>query len=173
MDNNPDNAPPDPRAAPKPEQSGMKQSALAAFRSLVEPVLRRPEFVQAGALCLRAGKKGVEVLLVSSLTSKRWIVPKGWPMEGRTLADAALQEAWEEAGVRGTVEQTASGSFVYQKVVKNGIPVACRCEVFRVDVTDLADSFPEKGRRQRRWLRPAEAAKLVEEPELKALLLAQ
>ena len=89
----------------------MKQSAVAAFRNFVEPVFRRPEFVQTAALCLRDSRKGPEVLLVSSLTSKRWILPKGWPMEGRTLAQAALQEAWEEAGVTGVVETAPMGHF--------------------------------------------------------------
>lgn len=167
---NPENERPENKAAPAIEQDTMKQSAVAAFKAFVEPVIRRPDFVQTGALCLREGKSGTEVLLVSSLTSKRWIVPKGWPIEGLSLADAALQEAWEEAGVKGTVTGTAVGSFGYQKVVKKGIPVSCRCELFRVNVTALADDWPEKDRRQRRWVTPAEAADSVDEPELKALL---
>ncbi len=148
----------------------MKQSAVAAFRNLVQPIFRRPEFVQAGALCLRDGKHGVEVLLVSSLSAKRWILPKGWPMDGKTLAQAALMEAWEEAGVTGTVEEMAIGTFMFQKIVKQRLPVACRCEVFRVTVTGEADDFPEKGRRKRRWVSLADAAAVVEEPALKAFL---
>lgn len=148
----------------------MKQTALAAYRSLVEPVFRRPEFVQAAALCTRKGARGVEVLLVTSLSTKRWIVPKGWPMEGKSLAQAALQEAWEEAGVKGAVDEYPVGSYGYQKLVKGGIPVTCRCSVYRIAVEGLAPAWPEKGRRERRWLRPAEAAKLVEEDELSALI---
>ncbi|MCB1396277.1 MAG: NUDIX hydrolase [Rhodobacter sp.] len=148
----------------------MKHTALAAYRTFLEPAFRRPEFVQTAALCVREGKKGPEILLVSSLTTKRWILPKGWPMEGRTLAEAALQEAWEEAGVQGSVEADSTGSFSYRKAVKGGIPVTCRCEVFRVDVDALADDWPERGRRQREWVTPREAAKRVEEPELKAIL---
>ena len=170
MTKTPDNERSRETAAPEREQSRMKQSAVAAFRNFVEPVFRRPEFVQTAALCLRDSRKGPEVLLVSSLTSKRWILPKGWPMEGRTLAQAALQEAWEEAGVTGVVETAPMGHFSYQKVVKNGIPVACRCEVFRVAVTGEARDFPEKGRRKRQWVSPVEAARAVEEPELKKLL---
>ncbi len=165
------NARPSSTVAPEPEQAPMKQSALAAFRNFVEPVWRRPDFVQAAALCVRKTKKGPEVLLVTSLTTKRWIVPKGWPMDGRTLAEAAMQEAWEEAGVKGKVATASMGDFAYRKLVKNGIPVICRCSVFRIDVSDLANDFPEKGRRVRHWMRPSEAAKAVEEPELKALIL--
>lgn len=149
----------------------MKHTAFSALKALVTPsVLRRPDYVQAAALCLRDGPQGPEVLLVSSLSSKRWILPKGWPIEGLTLAEAALQEAWEEAGVQGSVAPVAVGSFAYRKVVKQGIPVACRCEVFRVMVSGFADRFPEKTRRQRRWTPIAEAVELVDEPELKALL---
>ncbi len=148
----------------------MKQTALTAFRALVEPVLRRPEFVQAAALCTRKGAKGVEVLLVTSLTSRRWIVPKGWPMEGRSLAQAALQEAWEEAGVKGRVDETAIGSYGYQKLVKGGVPISCRCSVYRIEVEELAETWPEMDRRKRRWMRPAEAAKAVGEAELRDLI---
>jgi NTP pyrophosphohydrolases including oxidative damage repair enzymes len=148
----------------------MKQTALAAFRNLVEPVFKRPEFVQTAALCTRQGKKGTEVLLVTSLDTKRWIVPKGWPMEGKSLAQAALQEAWEEAGVQGVVDENPVGSYGYQKTVKGGIPVSCRCSVYRIEVSDTAETYPEKGRRRREWMRQRDAAKAVEEPELKALI---
>lgn len=153
----------------------MKQTAVSAFRSFIEPVLRRPDYVQAAALCLRvvnngAGENGSEVLLISSLTTKRWIVPKGWPMENRTLAQAALQEAWEEAGVVGTVDEQAVGAFTYRKLVKGGVPVTCRCQVFRVAVEALSDCFPEQGKRKRQWVTPEKAAQMVAEPELQALL---
>lgn len=172
MCTDPKNERPEPPGAPASEQSLMKSTAMTAFKTLVQPVFRRPDFVQTGALCLRDGAKGQgrEVLLVSSLNTKRWILPKGWPMEGRTLAEAALQEAWEEAGVKGAVGAEPVGSFSYQKVVKNGIPVTCRCEVYPVEVSGLDENFPEKGRRKRWWAPLREAAKAVDEPELKALL---
>jgi 8-oxo-dGTP pyrophosphatase MutT (NUDIX family) len=170
MEQMPDNKPGKPGAKPEVEPGSMKQSATNAFRTYFEPVFRRPEFVQTAALCLRQGAKGPEVLLVSSLSTKRWIIPKGWPMEGRTLAQAALQEAWEEAGVTGRVDEDAIGAFSYRKLVKGGIPVTCRCDVFRVQVDTVTDRFPEEGRRKRQWVAPQKAAKLVEEPELKELL---
>lgn len=158
------------RSVKKNEQPEMKPSALSAFHSYVEPVFRRPEFVQAAALCMREGKTGPEVLLISSLSTKRWILPKGWPMDGKTLAEAALTEAWEEAGVQGTVTAEAIGDYRYRKEVKGGIPVTCRCEVFRIDVTGLDDDYPEKNRRRRAWVSLKESAKRVDEGELKALL---
>ena len=148
----------------------MKHTALSALKALMSPVMPRPDYLQVAALCLRDGPHGTEVLMVSSLTTKRWILPKGWPMEGRSLAEAALQEAWEEAGVTGIVEPAAVGHFTYRKLVKRTIPVTCRCAVFRISVDSLADRWPEHNRRQRRWVPLAEAARIVDEPELRSLL---
>ena len=148
----------------------MKHTALSALKALMSPVMPRPDYLQVAALCLRDGDAGSEVLMVSSLTTKRWILPKGWPMQGRSLAEAALQEAWEEAGVSGIVEPAAVGHFTYRKLVKKGIPITCRCEVFRISVDSLADRYPEQAKRQRRWMPLPEAATSVDEPELRALL---
>lgn len=129
---------------------------------------RRPPRLQAGAICLHDGK----VLLISSLDTGRWIIPKGWPMAGRTLAGAAMQEAWEEAGIRGRLRTDPVGSFTYDKRGKSGLPRETEVSVYVIDVTGISDSYPEAGRRTRRFLPPAEAAELVEEPGLKALLRA-
>jgi len=56
---------------------------------------------QFAALPFRVKEDKVQVLLITSRGTGRWIVPKGWPMEGKTPAESALQEAWEEAGVQG------------------------------------------------------------------------
>jgi 8-oxo-dGTP pyrophosphatase MutT (NUDIX family) len=148
----------------------MESTPLKRLRSLIEPVFRRPEFIQAAALCLRETKAGREVLLVTSRGTGRWVVPKGWPMRGRTLAGAAQQEAWEEAGVFGHVEETPIGYYTYHKRHRTGLALACRVEVFQLEVVDLARNWPEKKTRKRRWMRPDEAAKAVAEPELAALL---
>lgn len=149
----------------------MKQTTFQALVSMIEPVFRRPAFIQAAALCLREGKKGREVLMVSSLTSGRWILPKGWPMKNRTLAGAALQEAWEEAGVVGKADETPVGFYTYEKLRAGGVPVSCRVEVFRVSVADLARDYPERKRRKRKWKPLDAAAAVVDEPDLKTLLL--
>lgn len=138
--------------------------------ALLDVVLgRRPPQLQVAALCLRGKPARREVLLVSSLGSGRWIIPKGWPMRGRTLAEAALREAWEEAGVEGEVGAQAFGTFSYLKH-RHGLPRRCTVQVFVVRVSGLVDDYPEAGRRARRWMRPLDAAGMVEEAELKALL---
>jgi 8-oxo-dGTP pyrophosphatase MutT (NUDIX family) len=141
---------------------------LSAFlRSLLG---HRPEALQVGALCCRGSGETAEVLLVSSLETRRIIVPKGWPMRGRTLADAALREAWEEAGVKGRVDPEPVGVFHYFKRRKSGLEQYCKVLCFRIEVESLAESFPEAGRRDMFWLAPKAAAKRVREKELKALL---
>ncbi|WP_242509581.1 NUDIX hydrolase [Rhodovulum imhoffii] len=137
----------------------------------VSPMLRRPPMVQAAALCLRDGKNGCEVLLISSLDSGRWILPKGWPMAGRTLAEAALREAWEEAGVSGKVEDTPVGVFNYTKCLRGNLRLSCDVTVFPVQVEALANDYPEAGRRRRKWVPPQRAAQMVGEPELRIILL--
>ena len=149
----------------------MKQTPFKALMSIFKPVFRRPDFIQAAALCLREGKKGREVLLISSLKSERWILPKGWPMKGRTLAGAALQEAWEEAGVVGKADEVPVGFYTYHKIRAGGLPVSCRVEVFNITLADLVRDYPERKRRKRVWMPLEDAAAAVEEPELKTLLL--
>lgn len=127
-----------------------------------------PPRMQVGALC-RDRATG-HVLLITSRGTGRWIIPKGWPMPGRSLADAALQEAWEEAGVLGDPVQQELGRFDYDKAQAAGFAVPVEVRVFPVWVRSLADDFPEAAERERRWFHPAEAALLVAEPRLRKLL---
>lgn len=144
---------------------------MIRFREIVSGLMgRRPSPLQVGALCLRHRNGAPEVLLISSLDTGRWIIPKGWPMRGRSLAGAALQEAWEEAGIRGRVRHEALGSFSYDKVRSGGLAQRCEVRVFVIETEAMAERFPEMGRRRREWLAPAEAAARVSEPELQAIL---
>lgn len=150
----------------------MPQRRLAqALVEAVQPMLRRPPHLQVAALCTRAGADGGdEVLLVTSRGTGRWILPKGWPMPGRSLAEAAAQEAWEEAGVRGTAEAEALGSYDARKLTDGGLSLPCTVNVYRLRVDALAEDFPEARQRRRRWVPAAMAADLVQEPGLRALL---
>lgn len=134
--------------------------------------LLRPHRLQVAALCLRRGSDGEqEVLLITSRGTGRWILPKGWPIRGLSLAEAAAQEAWEEAGIRGRADPAPIGWFEGWKTTDDGIDLPCTVEVFRVAVEAVADSFPEAGQRDRRWFSAARAADLVQEPGLRALLI--
>ncbi len=129
------------------------------------------EHHQVAALCWRLHGRHAEVLLITSRDTGRWIVPKGWPMEGKTAAATAAQEAWEEAGVKGAVAEQSLGSFVYPKTYRDADPRICMVEVFPLRVEELAHRYPERRQRRRKWFAAAKAARKVAEPELRALIL--
>ena len=138
----------------------------------VRPLCKSDMRTQFAALCHRRRAGRTEVLLVTSRGTGRWIAPKGWPVAGLTPAETALQEAWEEAGVRAVLASDRPiGSYVYDKITKRGLPVSVETLVFSVEVQALEDDFPETGQRQRRWVDPDEAAGMVAEPGLKQILL--
>jgi 8-oxo-dGTP pyrophosphatase MutT (NUDIX family) len=122
-------------------------------------------------LCWRKGKTGREVLLVTS-SSGRWILPKGWPMNGKTDGEAALVEAWEEGGVaRGKVARRPLGAYVAIKRTAEGDDLPCLHKVFAIKVREQAAAWPEQGRRDRRWMPPEAAAAVVDEDGLRDILL--
>lgn len=127
---------------------------------------------QVGALCLREGAAGPEVLMLTSRTTRRWLVPKGWPIPGLSPAAAALQEAWEEAGVRGSVGEAPVGAYRYAKLRKSGVVLPCRVDLYQVAVAGLAEDYPEARRRDRAWVALDAAAQIAGEAELGAYLAA-
>lgn len=127
--------------------------------------------IQTGVLPWRlSDNKGIEVLLVTSRRSGRWTIPKGWPMAGKTLAEAAAQEAFEEAGVKGTVDPRPIGTVrhVKQKLVSGDLEVTIVVHPMWVDRE--FPKWPEIGQRKRKWFRPKDAAKRVDSPELSELI---
>lgn len=130
---------------------------------------KRPPSLQVGALCLQEGTG--KVLLITSRGTGRWIIPKGWPMEGRSLPGAAAREAWEEAGVEGRVGHEEIGRYNYQKEQDRGFAVPVEVRVFPLHVSREKDRFPESAERRRRWFDPVQAARMVVEPGLQQILL--
>ncbi len=108
--------------------------------------------------------------MLKSLDSGRWIVPKGWPMRGKTLAEAAATEAWEEAGVAGVLNPVSIGMYHYNKQQTGGVRLRCRVHVFEIAVETLSDTYPESDIRKRFWAAPFTASQKVREPELKTIL---
>ena len=98
---------------------------------------------QFGALCYRVRKGRPEVLLVTSRGSGRWIIPKGWPMDGKTPGQSAKAEAWEEAGVKGKLHKGCLGLFSYVKSDPDGADLPCVAMVYPLKVKSMADDFPE------------------------------
>ena len=149
----------------------MMNPLKAAWTGMVQPLLTRPKRLQVAALCLRGEGAGREVLLITSRDTGRWILPKGWPIDGLTAPGAALQEAWEEAGVQsGTITAEPLGSYDYDKRLEGGVPVQVEVKVYAVTDVHMADDYPEVDERNRRWMSPSEAASLVDEPGLRDIL---
>ena len=128
---------------------------------------------QVGALCWRRHRKGVQVLLITSRETGRWVIPKGGIISGKDAGASAALEAWEEAGVQGQLSTEVLGSFDYDKLFrKRHEALRCEVQVFPLHVERLVAKFPERGQRRRKWFKPAKAAVQVMEPALRALLAA-
>jgi 8-oxo-dGTP pyrophosphatase MutT (NUDIX family) len=116
---------------------------------------------QSAAIPLLNGR----VCMVTSRTGKRWVFPKGLIDPGHTPSEAALIEAWEEAGLVGTIDSDPVGSYLYEKL---GNPH--HVLVFRLRVLEVHDDWPEREFRQREWLTVVEAVTRIEEAGLRRLL---
>ena len=103
--------------------------------------------------------------------TRRWVIPKGWPMKGRTLPQSAAREALEEAGLDGLIGEEPIGFYNYQKLSRNGATEHLRVTVFAMQVTRQRKSWPEKAERVTRWMSVEDAAAAVDEAELKQILL--
>jgi 8-oxo-dGTP pyrophosphatase MutT (NUDIX family) len=125
---------------------------------------------QYAALPFRRRGKIIEVLLITSRETRRWIIPKGWPAEGLSPREAAAREAYEEAGLVGRMSEQAIGRFHYDKRLAEGSSVSCAVEVFALEVEDQMPTWLEQDERETRWFALKEAAEAVQEPELQALI---
>jgi 8-oxo-dGTP pyrophosphatase MutT (NUDIX family) len=128
-------------------------------------------FAQVAALPLKLCDDGiVRVLLLTSRETKRWIIPKGWPMKGHKPCQAAAREAREEAGVVGRTRKKQIGSYSYFKRRQSRCDL-CDVAVYVLMVEKQLETWQEKNQRLTRWFTLEEAARLVQEPGLAALLL--
>jgi uncharacterized protein len=125
---------------------------------------------QYGALPYRFDAEGrIEILLVTSRDTGRWVVPKGNPIAGLNGHESASREAYEEAGVEGRISAEPLGSFGYAKR-RGPLHLPARVTVYALEVGRQHDDWPERGQRASRWFAPDEASQAVAEPELKALI---
>ena len=110
-------------------------------------------------------------MLVTSRETRRWVIPKGNPEKGLEPHELAAKEAYEEAGLVGEVSPEPVGRYRYLKRLRGEKSVPIEVTVFPLAVERQLDDWPEKGQRETRWFTPAEAATLVEEGGLVAMLL--
>lgn len=117
--------------------------------------------LQAAAIPVRGG----QVCLVTSSSGKRWVIPKGLIDPGKTAGEMALQEAWEEAGLAGSLAPEPVGSYVYQKWGGT-----CFVTVFLMHVSEAHDDWPEQALRQREWLSVSQALERIDDPGLREVI---
>ncbi len=130
--------------------------------------------VQYGAMPYRfTPEAALEILVLTTRQTRRWIIPKGWPIKSLRPHKAAAREAFEEAGVVGRIGAKPIGAFVYDKALDDsGVPATCEVRVFPLLVTRQSETWPEVEQRVTQWVDPARAVALVKDPELKTLITA-
>lgn len=127
------------------------------------------EIEQAAALPYRFENGSLKIMLVTSRGTRRFTLPKGWPMKKRSLAEAARIEAQEEAGIEGKLARCTIGHYLYWKRLKR-VFIPIKVSVYPLHVQHEKAQWREYKQRQRKWLSPEEAGLLVDEPQLISLI---
>ena len=131
----------------------------------------RSETRQVAALPWRVIDDQRQVLMITSRETRRWVIPKGGRMAGKTDPEAAAIEAMEEAGIQGQVAQTPIGVFRYAKRLRSGGDRQCVVAVYPLKVLIQLGAWPEAAERERQWMTTDAAAAAVHEPDLAQLIL--
>jgi 8-oxo-dGTP pyrophosphatase MutT (NUDIX family) len=117
---------------------------------------------QVSALPWRLAEDGgLEFLLVTSRTNKHWLLPKGWPIPGKSGFESALQEAYEEAGIYAKGPDTPLGKYAFTKVLHDLTELPCTMSVYAVNGVNELEDWPEKSERDRLWFTQAEAVSIT------------
>jgi 8-oxo-dGTP pyrophosphatase MutT (NUDIX family) len=153
----------------KPKAKAKKKAAKKTVALRVSSA--RSSLRQYGVIPVRRSRKGdLQVLLLTSRGTGRWVIPKGWPMAKRTPAGTARREAYEEAGIKGSLlSRRPIGTYRYEKpdhAALGEIQVA----IFVLSVETQEKDWPECEERRTRWFPVERAASLVKERELARLL---
>ncbi|TAE61675.1 MAG: NUDIX domain-containing protein [Nostocales cyanobacterium] len=122
-------------------------------------------YKQSGVIPYRVTDGKIEVLLITTRKSQKWVIPKGGVCKGMTPHDSAAKEAWEEAGVVGRVNTKKIGAYKYRK--RGNL---YRVNLFWLPVERVLEDWPEAAERERKWLDINHAAMIVKENSLKRIL---
>ncbi|MFN4297717.1 MAG: NUDIX hydrolase [Brevundimonas sp.] len=143
--------------------------ALGARRRKSGPQGGRPSTVQSGAIPYAWSDDEPTYLLITSRRTGRWIFPKGVVEPDMTPSASAAKEAWEEAGVRGLIDNTAVGTYRTEKVERHSTRMIA-VDLYPLRVDDQAGDWPERRSRRRHWATHRQARRLIDNPELLAVL---
>jgi len=147
-----------------------------ATRNSITEQIRRlfgglPPRIQVAALPWRERESDLEIMLITSRDTGRWVLPKGWPEADEQLFESAAREAAEEAGVFGAMDHVEAGRYFYGKARDSGMERRCEVRVFPMQVDHAADEWPEKDERHREWFPAVTASRLVRERDLGELIV--
>ena len=138
---------------------------------MIEDSAETPSINQFGVLAWRRDpEKGLQILLVTSRETGRWVIPKGNPMPRLRGRETAAHEAYEEAGIEGEISEEPVGRFGYAKKRRSGRTVEATVTVYSLKVEKQHYDWPERNQRTVRWFAPRRAALAVDEPELKEMI---
>lgn len=141
------------------------------FSEAAQMFSARNSALQIGALPCRRRKGLLEVCLITSRGGSRWIIPKGWPETNLSHVEIAAQEAWEEAGLTGSIHPNLYASYAASKELEPGIWIPVRMDVYLLTSPKQAKKFPELGQRKIKWLAIDKAAERVDESGLRDVLI--
>lgn len=122
-------------------------------------------FKQSGVIPYRIREGKIEILLITSSSRKNWIVPKGWVEPFMSSVESAAKEAREEAGILGSLQAPAIGSYRDRK-----LGFTYSVEIFLMRVDKVLDEWAEASTRKRQWYSLSQASKRVKKAELKQML---
>jgi len=122
-------------------------------------------YEQAATIPWRRHNGRIEIALITSMGSGRWIIPKGLIDPGETAAQTAVKETIEEAGLHGELSAEPIGEYRYNKWGGT-----CIVQVYTLKVTHIDDDWLEADERERRWFAIEDAANAVREDDLRELI---
>ena len=121
---------------------------------------------QSAVIPYRMQKNRMQIMLIGSSKRNHWVVPKGIHEPVMSAQKSAAREAYEEAGIRGTVSKTMVGKY---ECTKWG--ATCEVEVYAMRVREiLPDSEWEETHRGRKWVSTDEALKLIKEQSMRPMI---
>ena len=124
---------------------------------------------QSGVIAYGLNEGNLSLVLITSKSTKRWVVPKGHIEPNLTAKESAEQEAFEEAGIEGVVSDVTVGSYDYTKHDKEDSNIY-RVSLFPMEIQRLHNDWPEANLRARQWMTIPQAVNAVNEETLKLLL---
>jgi 8-oxo-dGTP pyrophosphatase MutT (NUDIX family) len=105
------------------------------------------------------------ILLITTRKKKKWTLPKGIVEPNLSPEESALQEAYEEAGIEGEIQNGIFGTFQYTKWGGT-----CHVKVFLMKITQMYDQWEEDSFRDRKSFSPEEAIRVIGRKEMQPVL---